>query len=557
MLNSRFALSLRNDLPAMQWADAERGQARIRLVIATLATLYVVLLYLNGKASFEVLLTILVVHTFFLLIATGLLLHIGRHPGAVFWRRLVGMCIDYGTIAFSTLVVGENYLLLHGVVVWITVGNGLRFGRGYLLLATAFALFCLGILVAGVPFLRQYPAVALALLITTLIVPGYIYYLLDRLQRAMRETEAAQQAKARFLAQASHDLRQPIHALGLFTTCLRNANLGAAERQLVDNVDRSLESLEGLFRSLLDIYTLDQEQMRPQVRPLDLDALLADVVQQNAATASRAGVEIRLRPSQLKVNSDPALLTTVMQNLLSNAFKYAAGKPVLLGVRRVGALRSLVLYDQGRGIAPEHLPHLGEEFYRVHEDRDRDIEGVGLGLNIVQRIATLLGLQLVIRSRRGRGTLVALEGLVPVAGEVALRQPATVPPTGQPLSGLRILLIEDEASVLLATATLLRHWGCEVQTASGIPEGFTPCDLVITDFDLDRTASGADCLAYLRDLQGQHVPAIVISGHDVAQVQRAIDDPRVPILSKPVRPHELRALLRTFKLESTTPAAPV
>jgi len=262
-------------------------------------------------------------------------------------------------------------------------------------------------------------------------------------------------------------------------------------------------------------------------------------------------VEVRVRQSRLQVNSDPALLTTVVQNLLSNAFKYAAGKPVLLGVRRIGALRSLVLYDQGRGIAAEHLPHLGEEFYRVREERDRDIEGVGLGLNIVQRIATLLGLRLTIRSRLGQGTVVALEGLVPVAGDVAPRPLPVVPAAAQPLSGLRILLIEDEAAVLLATATLLRHWGCEVQTATGIPEGFTPCDLVITDFDLDRTASGADCLAYLRDLQGQRVPAIVISGHDVARVQRAIDDPRVPILSKPVRPHELRALLRTFKLEAT------
>ncbi|MEH3022093.1 MAG: ATP-binding protein [Pseudomonas oryzihabitans] len=541
----------------MQWADAERGQARIRLVIATLATLYVVLLYLRGKVGFDVLLVILVVHAVFMVVATGLLLHIGRQPGVVFWRRLLGMCLDYGTITFSVLMIGEDFLLMHGVVVWITVGNGLRFGRGYLLLATAFALLSLGVLVACLPFLLQHPAVSLALLITTMIVPGYIYYLLGQLQGALRETEAAQQAKARFLAQASHDLRQPIHALGLFTTCLRNANLGAAERQLVDNVDRSLESLEGLFRSLLDIYTLDQERMRPQVCSLDLDALLADVVQQNVATASRAGVEIRLRPSHLQVASDPALLTTVVQNLLSNAFKYAAGQPVLLGVRRAGARRSLVLYDRGRGIAPEHLPHLGEEFYRVREDRDRDIEGVGLGLNIVQRIATLLGLRLVIRSRRGQGTLVALEGLVPVVGAVPARPAPGPPASAQPLSGLRILLIEDEASVLLATATLLRHWGCEVQTATGIPQGSTPCDLVITDFDLDRTASGADCLAYLRDLQGRHVPAIVISGHDVAQVQRAIDDPRVPILSKPVRPHELRALLRTFRLESTTFSAPV
>ena len=550
MLKSRWIADIRNDLPALHWHDAELGQANIRLVVASLAILYIIVLYGCGGLSLESLQRILICYVGVMFAAICLWRHIRRHPGVRHWRRLLAMGFDYGSLTYSMIIAGEDLLPLHGVILWITVGNGLRFGRGYLLLATSLALGSLALVVPATPFLWQHPTVPLALLITTLIVPGYIYYLLERLQHALRETEAAQRAKARFLAQASHDLRQPIHALGLFTTCLRNANLGAAERQLVDNVDRSLESLEGLFRSLLDIYTLDQEQIRPQVRPLDLDALLADVVQQNAAAASRAGVAVRLRPSHLQVNSDPALLTTVVQNLLSNAFKYAAGKPVLLGVRRVGALRSLVLYDQGRGIAPEHLPHLGEEFYRVREERDRDIEGVGLGLNIVQRIATLLGLRLSIRSRFGQGTRVALEGLVPMADEGALRQRSTVPDPTQPLSGLRILLIEDEVSVLLATATLLRHWGCEVQTATGIPQAFTPCDLVITDFDLDRSASGADCLAYLRDLQGQHVLAIVISGHDVAQVQQAIADPRVPILSKPVRPHELRALLRTFRLES-------
>ncbi|APQ14486.1 hybrid sensor histidine kinase/response regulator [Pseudomonas oryzihabitans] len=532
------------------------GQANIRLVVASLAILYIIVLYYCGGLDRSSLQRILICYVGVMFAAILLWRDIKQRPGVRHWRRLLAMSFDYGSLTYSMFLAGEQLLALHGVILWITVGNGLRFGRGYLLLATALALASLALVVPFTPFLLQHPAIPLALLITTLIVPGYIYYLLDRLQRALRETEAAQRGKSRFLAQASHDLRQPIHALGLFTTCLRNANLGAAERQLVDNVDRSLESLEGLFRSLLDIYTLDQERMKPQVRPLDLDELLTDVVQQNAAAASRAGVEIRLRPSRLQVNSDPALLTTVVQNLLSNAFKYAAGRPVLLGVRRIGALRSLVLYDQGRGIAAEHLPHLGEEFYRIQAERDRDIEGVGLGLNIVQRIATLLGLRLSIRSRLGQGTRVALEGLVPVTGEAPPRPVPALPVATQPLSGLRILLIEDEASVLLATATLLRHWGCEVQTATGIPQGFTPCDLVITDFDLDRTASGADCLAYLRDLQGQHVPAIVISGHDVAQVRRAIDDPRVPILSKPVRPHELRALLRTFRLESTPPATP-
>jgi len=540
----------------MKRPDAELNQIPIRLVMASLTFLYPVTLYLCSALDQRRLLLVALGYLACVVVNVGLLLHIRRHPEAPHWRRLLPLCLDYCIIPYWMIVVGEKALPLHGVLLFVTVGAGLRFGRRYLMLATALALVSLGVLIALIPFLRHYPAVAALMLITTLIVPGYIYYLLARLQRALHETEVAQRAKSRFLAHASHDLRQPIHALGLFTTCLRNANLGAAERQLVDNIDLSVESLEGLFRSLLDIYTLDQKRMSPQVQPLDLDELLAEVVQRNAAAASRAGVEVRVRLSRLQVNSDPALLATVVQNLLSNAFKYAAGKPVLLGVRRLGALRSLVLYDQGRGIAAEHLPHLGEEFYQVRETRDRDIEGVGLGLNIVQRIATLLGLRLSIRSRLGQGTRVALEGLVPVVGEVALRQPRPVADPAQPLSGLRILLIEDDVSVLLATATLLRHWGCEVQTAMGIPTEFTPCDLVITDFDLDRTASGADCLAYLRDLQGQHVPAIVISGHDVAQVQRAIDDPRVPILSKPVRPHELRALLRTFKLASTLPAAP-
>jgi len=556
MLTSRLLADIRNDLRALHWRDAELGQARIRLVVASLATLYIVVLYYCGGLDWASLQRILICYAGVMLGAIWLWRHIKWYPDSRHWRRLLGMSLDYGALTYSMFIAGEALLALHGVILWSTVSNGLRYGRCYLLLATTLALASLALLVPFTPFLLLHPMVPLALLITTLMVPGYIYYLLDWLQRALRETEVAQHAKSRFLAQASHDLRQPIHALGLFTSCLRNANLDAAERQLVDNIDRSVESLEGLFRSLLDIYTLDQERMSPQVLPLDLDELLAEVVQRNAAAASRAGVEIRLRPSHLLVNSDPALLTTVVQNLLSNAFKYAAGKPVLLGVRRVGALRSLVLYDQGRGIAAEHLPHLGEEFYRVREERDRDIEGVGLGLNIVQRIATLLGLRLTIRSHLGQGTAVVLDGLVPVAGEVAPRQSSVVPAQAQPLSGLRILLIEDDTSVLHATATLLRHWGCEVQTATGIPEGFTPCDLVITDFDLDRTASGADCLAYLRDLQGQRVPAIVISGHDVARVQRAIDDPRIPILSKPVRPHELRALLRTFKLESTIPAAP-
>jgi signal transduction histidine kinase/CheY-like chemotaxis protein len=530
--------------------DPELGQTKVRLAFILPASAYIVGAWAWGLFGDAILLANLACYGLFSLVAIGLFFEVRRRPGVKPWRRFLAMCLDFSAITFSSITSGEALMPLFGVLLWVTVGNGLRYGRGYLLLATGLSLTALSAIIAEMPFLQRYPTVALMMLVTALLVPGYVYFLLTRIQDSLRETQAANLAKARFLAQASHDLRQPIHSIGLFTACLRDGQLSADQGRLVDNIDRSLLGVEQLFRSLLDIYTLDQKQVSPRRTVVDLDTLFDDLIRQNAEAARWAGVEVRWRPCRLQVYSDPALLLTSLQNLLSNALKYAPGQPLLLAVRRRQGRLALVVYDQGPGIAAEHLPHLCEEFYRVREARDRDIEGVGLGLSIVQRIARLLDLELRIRSRPGHGTAVSLQGLPLAAVPPEPRVRAASGPQHL-LAGWRVLLIEDDANVLLATATLLRSWGCEVKTATSIPTGAVACDLVITDFDLDRSASGADCIAYLNRLQGRRIPAVVVTGHDIPQVQQALGDPEIPVLAKPVRPAELRALLLAFRVAAS------
>ncbi|WP_323150240.1 ATP-binding response regulator [Pseudomonas oryzihabitans] len=530
--------------------DPELGQTKVRLAFILPASAYIVGAWAWGLFGDAILLANLACYGLFSLVAIGLFFEVRRRPGVKPWRRFLAMCLDFSAITFSSITSGEALMPLFGVLLWVTVGNGLRYGRGYLLLATGLSLTALSAIIAEMPFLQRYPTVALMMLVTALLVPGYVYFLLTRIQDSLRETQAANLAKARFLAQASHDLRQPIHSIGLFTACLRDGQLSADQGRLVDNIDRSLLGVEQLFRSLLDIYTLDQKQVSPRRTVVDLDTLFDDLIRQNAEAARWAGVEVRWRPCRLQVYSDPALLLTSLQNLLSNALKYAPGQPLLLAVRRRQGRLALVVYDQGPGIAAEHLPHLCEEFYRVREARDRDIEGVGLGLSIVQRIARLLDLELRIRSRPGHGTAVSLQGLPLAAVPPEPRVRAASGPQHL-LAGWRVLLIEDDANVLLATATLLRSWGCEVTTATSIPTGAVACDLVITDFDLDRSASGADCIAYLNRLQGRRIPAVVVTGHDIPQVQQALGDPEIPVLAKPVRPAELRALLLAFRVAAS------
>jgi signal transduction histidine kinase len=367
------------------------------------------------------------------------------------------------------------------------------------------------------------------------------------LDLARRDAEEANLSKSRFLAQASHDLRQPIHAISLFTACLRDAGLGAEEQQMVDNIDRSLHSVSGLFRSLLDIAALDVGKVEAKLVPVAIGEILEDVVRQNAQLAGHAGIRLTRVPCDLWVSADPALLATMVQNIVSNAIKYAPGSKVLIGCRRRGGRLSVEICDQGPGIPQADVAKIFDEFYRVDEPAQRAQEGLGLGLSIVRRLAALQGLEVKVRSVRGQGTRVMIDGLALAGARGAgPRQGPALP--AHPLRGLHILLIDDDESVLAATAMLLAKWGCVVSEASRLPEEKTGCDLIVTDFDLGGGYTAAQCLKDIRALEGADIPAVIITGHGEEEVRKQLGDDAVPVLAKPVRPAQLRSTITAQKL---------
>jgi CheY-like chemotaxis protein len=235
----------------------------------------------------------------------------------------------------------------------------------------------------------------------------------------------------------------------------------------------------------------------------------------------------------------------MVQNVLSNCFKYAAERPVLIGVRRHGEGLAIVIYDQGRGIAEEHLPKIFDEFYRVRQLRDKDVEGVGLGLSIVKRLGQLVGLEVTLKSRVDRGTAVSLHGLQAAAPQ-RLRSRDEALQSGL-LTGLRVCLVEDDRNVLLATSALLERWGCVVQAETAAEDLVTDCDIIVADYDLGTRASGIECIDSIREQRGWAVPALIITGHDIEKIQAALHDRNIAILSKPVHPVELRATLRALR----------
>lgn len=530
--------------------DTERAQAGVRLIFMSVAACYIVILYHFSLINPALVWKIFVLECVFSVVATLIWFDIRRRPGNYRGRRLITMLTDYAGITVVLTCGGTAMLPVYAILLWITIGYGLRYGSGYLLLATLMALLSLTLVASLSAYWQSQPYLIVTLLLTTLMAPTYMHVLLKRSRQAAEAEQAANRAKSQFLAQASHDLRQPIHSISLFTACLRDSSLGTEQRRLVENIDKSLHSVARLFRTILDMYSLDSGKVVPQLESLELRSLLQQLIQQNVEAARWAGVEMRLRCPPLYVRADPVLLTTMLQNLLSNALKYAPGKPLLIACRRRGPGVAIEVYDRGRGIAAGHLDSVFEEFYRVRQQRDSDVEGMGLGLAIVRRLGTLMDMRVSIRSVEKRGTRAVIDGLqrveAPSEPSSAKRSTLQAP---RMLDGLRVCLIEDDQNVLLATATLLQKWGCEVATFSTLPDASAHFDLVVTDFDLGTEASGADCIQHVRRSSGRNVPAIIMTGHDVRRVQEQVGDSDIPILSKPVQPAELRSLLVALKLK--------
>ncbi|HEU5293252.1 MAG TPA: ATP-binding protein [Burkholderiaceae bacterium] len=378
------------------------------------------------------------------------------------------------------------------------------------------------------------------------------------LELARRNAEQANAAKTRFLAAASHDLRQPIHALGLLIATLSDRVRNESTASILGQIDTAVDAIDFMLNSLLDISKLDAGVMQPQFAPVDLGALLEQLNTEYQPVASITGNSLTIRAAALYVRSDASMLHRILANLISNALRYTVDGRVLVGVRRRGEAIRLDVCDSGPGIPPESLDDIFLEFHQLgNPERDRR-KGLGLGLAIVKRLAALLGHPIEVQSTLGRGSRFSLTVPLAVAGVSAVAaevEPAWLGPT---LRGQRVLVLDDDTAVLDAMRGLLERWGCDVATCTTPEEAeaqfasFGVPQLVIVDYRLRRNASGIETIGRLQQRSGRRVPALVITGDTAPDRLREAQRSGYPLLHKPVKPPQLHMVMRQI-LQASSP----
>ncbi|TMH04590.1 MAG: response regulator [Betaproteobacteria bacterium] len=407
-----------------------------------------------------------------------------------------------------------------------------------------------------------------------IVMAAFAWLLVRRLVRALAQEErravvlehrvaqrtaalqAANATKTRFLAAASHDLRQPVVTIGLLVGLLREQISAPALRGMIDRVDEAVASLEALLKGLLDLSRLDSGTVKPRMERVALQPLFDAIATHEREAAQLKGLRLRLRPTRLAVMSDPLLLEQIMRNLVSNGLRYSDRGGVLVSARRRGAHRVLLqVWDTGRGIPPQQQAAVFEEFVQLDNEARDSKRGLGLGLAIVKRCVRLLGCTLQMRSQSGRGTCFSIE--LPVTEEAGEALAPSAAAT-RPLAAWRVVVVEDDTAVREALGLRLKQWGAQVLAfdgAASLKEALRTLpqrvDLVVTD---NRLPSGN--AMQVVELVRQHagaVPALVVTGDTSPQEIAALIDTGLPVLHKPFRAEQL--LLAIEAARQTTPFA--
>ncbi len=371
------------------------------------------------------------------------------------------------------------------------------------------------------------------------------------LTEAKGTAEAANQSKTRFLAAVSHDLMQPLNAARLFSAALSHQDdgLSSEAQKLVQHLDSSLRSAEDLISDLLDISRLENGKINPDRKPFAVNELFDILGAEFKALAQEQGLTFRVRGSHLRIDSDIKLLRRILQNFLTNAFRYAKG-PVLLGVRRRGGELCLEVWDRGPGIPEDKQQVIFEEFKRLDSHQTRAEKGLGLGLAIADGLCRVLGHTLRVRSWPGRGSVFSVS--VPLARSQAVPASAAVELNGKLLSGAQVLCVDNEDSILIGMNSLLSRWGCQVWTARNreecaalLNDGVRP-QVALVDYHLDHGDTGTELMAWLRTHLGEPVPGVVISADGRPEMVAQVHAAGLDYLPKPVKPAALRALLSRY-----------
>ncbi|WP_084536862.1 hybrid sensor histidine kinase/response regulator [Azospirillum halopraeferens] len=373
-----------------------------------------------------------------------------------------------------------------------------------------------------------------------------------KLIAALADKERANQAKARFLSAANHDLRQPFQALRLFHHLLSERLADPRDRAIADKMGTALDSGEALLHALLEVATLDAGVVKPTIDAVSMDDVLKGVAAEFAPAAAAKGLELRVLPCAATVRSDPVLLARMLRDLVGNAVAYTAGGGVLVGCRRRGQWLRVEVWDTGAGIPPEHLDSIFEDFVQLaNPERDRT-RGLGLGLAKVRRKAALLGHTVDVRSRPGRGSVFSIT--VPMAApEPAAAPSAARGGTGEPRpAARRILVVEDDPVQRAGMQLLLESWGHRVTAAAdggaalaAVRAGGIP-DAIVTDFRLPGDLTGVQVVTRIAALADRPVPGIILTGDTAPERIREAVATGCRLLHKPFSPDRLHDALQAL-----------
>jgi Na+/proline symporter/signal transduction histidine kinase len=382
-----------------------------------------------------------------------------------------------------------------------------------------------------------------------------LQHLNAELERAKNEADAANLSKTRFLAAASHDILQPLNAARLYASSLSEgaSMLDPEERaDLARNVDVSLEAVEEILGALLDISRLDAGATKPEISDVPVADLIGMLEIEFAALARAKGLDLIFVPTTLVVRTDRRLMRRLLQNLISNALKYTLSGRVLVGCRRAGGSARIEVWDTGLGIPPGQQRTVFAEFRRLDQGA-RVARGLGLGLSIVERLSRVLGHPVGLRSRPGKGSVFFVTAPLGRPVVKARAEPGAPEPVaaGEPLSGLKVLAIDNEPRVLEGMRVLLKRWGCTVATTHSLAEAmaalaeFGAPDVIIADYHLD-VENGVAAIKALRGRLGRKTPAILATADRSPEVRDEAAREDVLVMNKPLKPAPLRAQLTRY-----------
>lgn len=368
----------------------------------------------------------------------------------------------------------------------------------------------------------------------------------EQAERAQQKAEEADRAKTLFLASASHDLRQPLHAAGLFLGSLERSGLNARQALLLEHAQASNAAASDMLNTLLDFSKVETGMVQPQPRSFALQALFHKLERELAPWAADKGLNLRMRDTTLVPFADPGLVELIVRNLLLNAIRYTEHGGVLLAARRRAGQAVIEVWGTGMGIPPESHELIFRAFQQLgNPQRDRH-NGLGLGLAIVRGLAQAMGGKVSLRSRPGRGTVFR------VALPMGLKRPQevdAVPEAAADLRGLRVLLIEDDEGVRQAMHDLMGIWGVHCEVVGSIEAALqclsqaTP-DVVLADYRLRQGQTGVEAVAAVRAQLGWSVPAVLVTGDTAAERRHDAQSHGLALLHKPVPAGLLQSLLR-------------